>query len=314
MSARSQAQAGPQPDEPHFDRCLTLLVEGVALNVPEIDAAVYKSFREAISTMARSLPDRLPESDALPIIKAILREFEVYRKGVDEALRERQSAWRDLAGTLTRELMGSLGVDPGAAPVAPLVERAGALTTGQQIQEFGALLNGFLNPNGNGGGIEHGAPFKRADRSTTNDNAAGLRGGGAAQEYLKRMLDRGAEGFVVLFRLSCLDVIGERFGLEALHDSLMAVAAFLTQSLRGDDAVFHWSDSSLLAILETPATEQILIPAMQRIVNSNRDITIRIGERNVMLRIPFSFELTPFAQFRSSEDLVKMVRMPKMRP
>jgi hypothetical protein len=101
-------------------------------------------------------------------------------------------------------------------------------------------------------------------------------------------------------------MIGERFGLEAVQDSLMAVSAVLTHSLRSDDAVYHWSDSSLLAILQTPVSVPILTAAMRRIVDNNRDITIQIGGRTVMLRIPLEFEIPPISQLRTAEDLHKL--------
>jgi GGDEF domain-containing protein len=94
--------------------------------------------------------------------------------------------------------------------------------------------------------------------------------------------------------------------MEAVQDSLMAVSAFLTSSLRNDDAIYHWSDSSLLAVLQSPTTEQILTAAMRRIVDNNRDITIQIGGRSVMLRIPLEFEITPIDSLRTADDLRKL--------
>jgi hypothetical protein len=94
--------------------------------------------------------------------------------------------------------------------------------------------------------------------------------------------------------------------MEAVQDSLMAVSAFLTHSLRSDDAIYHWSGSSLLAVLQTPASLPILTAAMRRIVDNNRDITIQIGGRSVMLRIPLEFEITPISQLRNAEDLHKL--------
>jgi len=313
MTARGQDQLPPQSDGPRVERSLALLAEGAALNMPEIDAPSYKSFRETVSTKARSIPDRLPESDLLPVLKSILHEFESYRNAADVALRERQAGWRTLTGTLLRELLSTLGIDPVSDSAGPLVEKIGSLSTGDQIQTYRAQVEDFLRPGGVDGKIGRASPLKVANHSKANDNAAGLRGGGAAQEHFKGILERNGDGFVVLFRLSCLDVIGERFGLDAVQDSLMAVAAFLTHSLRGSDAVYHWSDSSLLAILECEATEQMLAAAMQRIVNNNRDITIQIGGRNVMLRIPLTFEMTPFSRLRSADDLLKLSRQPASR-
>jgi GGDEF domain-containing protein len=292
------------------ERCLTLLAEGTAVRALEVDSAACQEFKETIRALARQMPERNLDSDNLPVVKAILQEFESYRKLTEALLRERQIGWRNLTGRLFRELLGVLGIHPSVDSAAAVSRKIPGLTTVEEMQAFQVLLDEFLRP---GGPLATASRFNKANRSLANDNAAGLRGGGAAVADLKKIMDRNGTGFVVLFRLGCLDVIGERFGLEAVQDSLMAVSAFLTQSLRGDDAVYHWSDSSLLVILESPASEPILAAAMQRIANNNRDITIKMGERTVMLRIPLSFEMTPIARFRSPEELTTISREPAAR-
>jgi len=270
----------------------------------EVDAPSYKAFRENVSALARKIGDRGSDDDNLPVVKDILREFDTYRQFAEAQVRDRQNGWRTLVSALLRDLLTTMGIDPASAGAAPLVQRVGSLLTGEEIQAYRVLLADFLRLGGNA----KASALRVADRSTANDNAAGLRGGGAAVEHLRRILSRNGSGFIVLFRLGCLDVIGERFGPEAVQDSLMAVSAFLTHTLRSDDALYHWSDSSLLAVLESPASEQILSAAMQRIVNNNRDITVKMGERAVMLRIPLTFELTPVAHFNTAEDLLKLSR------
>jgi GGDEF domain-containing protein len=139
-----------------------------------------------------------------------------------------------------------------------------------------------------------------------NDNAAGLRGGGAAFKHVSRIMEGDNKGYLVLFQLGCLDVIGERFGMDAVQDSLMAVAAFLSHSLRSDDAIYHWSDSSLLAVLQTPASVPIIAAAMRRVIDNNRDVTIQMGGRTVMLRVPLEFEIIPISSLTTTEDLNKL--------
>lgn len=300
---------GPSTSErneqaPKIERCLTFLAEGAASGMLEVDAPSYKAFRENVSALARKIGDRGSDDDNLPVVKDILREFDTYRQFAEAQVRDRQNGWRTLVSALLRDLLTTMGIDPASAGAAPLVQRVGSLLTGEEIQAYRVLLADFLRLGGNA----KASALRVADRSTANDNAAGLRGGGAAVEHLRRILSRNGSGFIVLFRLGCLDVIGERFGPEAVQDSLMAVSAFLTHTLRSDDALYHWSDSSLLAVLESPASEQILSAAMQRIVNNNRDITVKMGERAVMLRIPLTFELTPVAHFNTAEDLLKLSR------
>jgi GGDEF domain-containing protein len=140
-----------------------------------------------------------------------------------------------------------------------------------------------------------------------------LRGGGAAVERLKGIMERGERGFIALFRLNCLEVITQRFGAEAVQDCLMAVSAFLTSSLHSDDAIFHWSDSSLLAILQGRASEQILTAELHRIVSQNRETSIKVEGRAIMLRIPLAFELTPINRLRAAEDLYRISTQQKTK-
>jgi GGDEF domain-containing protein len=117
---------------------------------------------------------------------------------------------------------------------------------------------------------------------------------------------RDNKGFVVVFRLGCLDMIGERFGWEAIHDCLMAVSAYLTHSLHSNDIIYHWSDSSLLAIMQGRANEQMLSAELNRIAAHNRDITVQIDGRTIMLRIPLDFDITVISRLRSADDLYKL--------
>jgi hypothetical protein len=86
----------------------------------------------------------------------------------------------------------------------------------------------------------------------------------------------------------------------------MAVSAFLTASLHNEDAIYHWSDSSLLAILQGRASEQILAAELQRIASQNRESSINVAGRTIMLRIPLAFDLTPISRLHTAEDLFRL--------
>ena len=83
----------------------------------------------------------------------------------------------------------------------------------------------------------------------------------------------------------------------------MAVSAFLTQNLSSEDSIYHWSESSLLAICERRIREDILTAEWNRVLGRNRDFTIRIGGRNIMLRIPIALEVFSISQMGSADDL-----------
>jgi GGDEF domain-containing protein len=289
-----------------IERTLTLLVEGTALNMPEIDPEDYKAFRGSVGRLALQLPDRLPEDDQLALIRTILHEFENYRKLSEAAIKERAAAWRGLVIMLFRDLLASLGMGSESPEARVLGREIAGLASGEQLRDWRARVEAFLHPPDAEGRALGLASLKAADRSTANDNAAGLRGGGSAVEHLSKIMERGGAGFIVLIRLSCLEVINQRFGKEAVEDCLMAVSAFLTASLHSDDAIYHWSDSSLLAILQGRPSEQILAAELQRIASQNRDSSINVAGRTIMLRIPLAFELTPISRLRTADDLYRL--------
>lgn len=302
------APSGQDAEGCNPERFLTLLVEGAARSVPEVDTEIYRSFRDNLAKLAMQLPDRLPPEEKLAQIRAVLNEFDTYRKGTEGALRERLAGWRSLTAFLYNELLGSLGIDPSSPQAAQLLHATGSVATAQNIKEYHDQLDLFLHPKG-ATSSPGAAEFRKADHTTANDNAAGLRGGGSAIEHVKRLMEGGGKAFIVLFRLSCLSMINQRFGPEAVEDCLMAVAAFLTQSLHSDDAIYHWSDSSLLAILEGRANEQILTVELERVSAQNRETTVVIGGRSTMLRIPLMYDIHPLEQLNTAEDLRKITML-----
>ena len=104
-------------------------------------------------------------------------------------------------------------------------------------------------------------------------------------------------------------MIGRRYGSSAVEDSLMAISAYLTASLRSDDAICHWSDTLLIAVLRSSGTESDLSGVIRRVIDNNREITINLDGRWLMLRIPLTFELIPFNQMRSADDLNKILAL-----
>ncbi len=291
---------------PNPNRVLTLVVEGTALGVPEIDGEAYKQFRDNVGMLALRLPDRLPEEEKLAQVRAVLGEFENYRRRVDAELRDRKTEWRAMVSFLFTELLKSLGIDLSTPNSADLLHELAAVTSAQTIRSLHDRMDEFLHPAGVDSAPVEASQFRKADHSTANDNAAGLRGGGSAIEHVQHIIESGGKGFVVLFRLSCLTMINQRFGSEAVEDCLMAVAAFLTESLHSDDVIYHWSDSSLLAVLQGRATQQILTAELDRVAMQNRETAITIGGRSTMLRIPITFDITPIERMKGAEDLYKI--------
>jgi GGDEF domain-containing protein len=216
---------------------------------------------------------------------------------------------------MAQELLTRSGIDPASPNAALLIKEGAELTASDEIQNFRSKLEAMLRPHHGAAQGTPGAGFSSSVSSATDTLKSaigttvthtvttGLPGKEEAVERLREHIARGGRGFLVLFRLSCLDVIRQRFGSDAVQDSVVAVSNFLASSLHTGDTVFQWSNASLLAILPGRSSEQILAAELQRMVMSNRDTNVNIGGRLVMVRIPISFELTAIDQLQSADDL-----------
>ena len=293
------------------DLCLTMLLEGTMLGVPEVDAEAYRRFRINVDQLVHQMASGLPVENKIELVKAIVAEFDTYRAESENAARRVLTGWRGLVTKLFGKLLQALGIDPHNASAFSLGQRIRLLSTATELVSWDERLEEFLDPRAGGASAANVAGhLHTADTSTANDNLAGLHGGGLALERITALIEQGDRGYVVLFRLGCLDLIYERFGDEAVQDAVMAVSAYLTASLRRSDTIYHWSDSSLLATLEQRANEAILSAELRRIVAMNRDVNISIGGRIVMLRIPIEFDVVPIGRLRSVDDVRKLSLQP----
>jgi len=279
-----------------------LLAEGAAMNVPVIDSARYEQFRTRMALLSLQLPDRLPDEEKSALVRSILQEFKSYCEAAENEVRNRLAAWRTLAGSIFAELIRTVGIQ-SAPQAASLAKEMQAASTAGEVENCHNQLKALLHPSGPESVPAEATTLKVADFSTANDNAAGLRGGGSAIEHLRSIKEGAGGGFVVIFRLGALTMVQQRFGPETVQDCLMAVSAFLTENLRRNDAIYHWSDSSLLAILQGRATDQILSAELEHIAMKNSETTVVVAGRPTMLRIPITFEIFPIEKLQSADDL-----------
>jgi GGDEF domain-containing protein len=286
-------------------RALGLLLEGAAINFVQPDPSAYAHLRSAILRDSIRLAEPLSEPELLRTVQSIIGEFDTYRTQTEAIFDGRNKEWRHAVAMLAQLLAEHGKLQQESEEWAAISLAITSAVTAEEIQ----LLRGQLHrtfKRGGGGGARQADATEEQDRSVANDNAAGLRGGGAAIEQVRAMIAKSRPGYIGLFRLSCLDVVGERFGQEGIQDCLMAVSAFLIENLRGEDSVYHWSESSLLAVLDRKIREDILSAELNRVLQRNRDFTIQIGDSTIMLRIPIELELFPIDAFESADELQKL--------
>jgi GGDEF domain-containing protein len=302
-----KSQPGENPSKPAgLDaerRSIGALLTGVANYQDQFDVTAYQAFRNAIFRTSLNLAEPQTEQALLHEVNAAVQQFQVCHESNTTALKAREKEWRQLTGQLLHLLALRDHIDEKSEAWSKIcVEQMKAATAGE-IHELRTSVLALFERTEAEAVARQTAFLEEQDRSTANDNAAGLLGGGAAIQHVRTMLAESRPGFVGLFRLSCLDVVGERFGPEGIQDCLMAVSAFLIESLRREDVIYHWSESSLLVVCDRKVREDILAAELNRVLARNRDFTIKIGQRLIMLRIPIDLKLIPISEIGSADNL-----------
>lgn len=306
MSTRSQTRLTDGLPIPIGQQCMELLLHGASTNVPAIDPKTYREFRSNVGRLALQIPKSGSDEDALLLTRTILHEFENYYAGAQSALRGSLDAWHGVVTTLLTALLESLGIQPSAQMGLVLKKRIRDLAAPEEIEKWREEVERLICPFLVTAQADSAEALKQMNPSKANDNAAGLMGGGSALEHVGKLMEEGVGAFIVVFELRCLNIISMRFGQEAVQDCLMAVSAFLTAGLESRDKIFHWSDSKLLAVLLGRPNEPILRAELDRIISKNRESTIRVAGRPIMVRIPLTFEILPINRLRSPEDLIRL--------
>lgn len=290
------------------DRRLVALSCDISHTVPILDTLANDRLRDEVDSLTQRFSAKLSDEEKTQITHSILHAFETYSHSSETTLLEQIACWHDATAMLFNALLRQQGISADYPAVAFLLERIKHLVTVHDIQEWKNAAGNFFHPiQRNNPESEFSTKLNATDTSTTNDNLFGLFGGGAAIEYLRTLIADKKDGFIVLFHLFCLDVIRMRFGQEAVEDCLITVAANFTASLQNEDAIYHWSDSSLLAIVQDRPSEIILNAELEHVVAQHRENTIKIAGRSIMIRIPITFEIFPIHNLKTPEDLLRLI-------
>jgi len=98
-----------------------------------------------------------------------------------------------------------------------------------------------------------------------HEGPTGLPGPTQARNHLAPLFGVDTLSYVVLFKISMLQTVEQRYGEEAAGDYLNSAAQFLTQALRPDDKLFHWGRDVLMAVVRRKITPGALRMEIDRL-------------------------------------------------
>jgi response regulator RpfG family c-di-GMP phosphodiesterase len=137
-----------------------------------------------------------------------------------------------------------------------------------------------------------------------HESPTGLPGPTQARNYLAPLIAVDTLGYAVLFKLSMLQTVEQRYGEGAAGDYLNSAAQFLIEALRPDDKLFHWGRDVLMAVVRRKISPGALRMEVDRLTLASRGQVMNVNGKSVMIACPIAFDLLPVSQFSTVEDML----------
>lgn len=132
----------------------------------------------------------------------------------------------------------------------------------------------------------------------------GLPGPSQAKELLTPLFGADHHTYVILFKLTMLETIEERYGEEAGADYLINVAQYLTQSLRSEDRLFHWGRNSLMAVVRRSISPVAVRMEVARLTSAPGDQVLDVHGRSIMVATSINSDFKPASQFSGLGEML----------
>jgi len=155
--------------------------------------------------------------------------------------------------------------------------------------------------------IEHPAAGWDGAESCEWDNRegpTGLPGPTQAKELLKSLFGADRQTYVILFKLTVLKTIEDRYGEEAASDYLINTVQYVTRALRTDDLLFHWGRYVLMAVVRRTITPGALRMEVARLTSSTSDQLLKVQGRSIMVATSIDSDMKPVAQFSGLNEML----------
>jgi CheY-like chemotaxis protein/GGDEF domain-containing protein len=138
-----------------------------------------------------------------------------------------------------------------------------------------------------------------------HESPTGLPGPTQARSFLAPLIGVDVKSYVVLFKITMLQTIEERYGEEAAGDYLNFSAQFLMQSLKPEDRLFHWGKDVLMAVVRRLVTQGALRLELDRLTLNSRGFVLDVHGKKIMTTCSITFDLLPVSQFPSIDEMFK---------
>jgi ActR/RegA family two-component response regulator len=147
--------------------------------------------------------------------------------------------------------------------------------------------------------------WEAADLSQGEDvtESQGLPGPSEAREYLDSLFYTRCKAHVVLVKLTILQMVEDRYGVEAAADYVRATMKYLMHGLGPTDRLFLWSRDVLMIVIQRQLSPVAMRIEITRLMQERRESITDATGRQIMVAAPTAFDLLPTAGFANFDEM-----------
>lgn len=304
-TAQIQNEIPPQQQQPvpeNLRRSLTQLIGAAAASPLLLENLTLSPFAEEMKNHQHECQKAQSSDQLLTIFEAAIGSFASHGRKVEEYLRDAEHELISILSFLGGSLRGEEFTPEALAHIEELEAHFA------QNKDLLALIQARKE--------EHGPTTSAGARSNIGSTAAQYSETVEIPEKLThlpglreaiRMMERylgDHDAYVVVFKLTSLPVVEQRYGRDASRNSLSATRKHMTEALQHGDRLMQVGHNFLLACLQRQSGDERVRLELAQLIGAHRRQLIPVNGRTVMIANLITLELVRLAEIESVSGLL----------
>ncbi len=302
-------------------RALLLLIEGLALNAIDIDAASRREFQSALRGLGSNLELAADPEQWLLTTSQVIQTLQLFAKKTEEYASEQRRELQRMVDCLATTLVQvSKSSGQTAQGLRAIEQRLMAVTLLDDIREIRAELKltvSMIQEESTRHERENEVyreeagharlrQISMADGTGQLDQATGLPSAREAETAIDSL--GGSAGiYPAVFFLERLDLINSRYGFKVGDQMLIRFSQHLAKYMKPGDRLFRWRGPSFVALLSRDTSLDTVRSELKRFSSNKIEHMFDVDNRKVLMRISSDCALISVAADDQKGEVVRRI-------
>jgi len=297
----------PLEAEAAYRKVVSLLLDAVATNAPNLDSEVYQNFSGKIGQLRQSLASETTLESLMKHAAAAVQTIAEYTQEINRLLHTQIDEMQKTIATLAQPSAASAGAGPreaalhrsigdsreGAAAIPGIaILRARLQESAENIRQERTGVRAEPGQPDRTMGWEGARKLDHA-RGPDFDPVTELPGEAAARAQFLTALHSGEQRHVVVFVLGSAQRINLRFGREVGDEVVRELKRYVASQLQPGDRMFRWPGPAIVALLAGSEQFEKIRSRMKRFLEKSIEREFDVNGRSVLIPLSIAWSVYP---------------------